>query len=472
MSSNDTAHPVPETKIAPDATGNSPVPMNPRTRALLEGPVFPTLVRLAAPNIFLAFMQALVSLGDTWFISRTGTSGLAGIALVFPLIMLMQMMSAGAIGGGVSSAISRALGSGNTDKAEMLAMHAVVIAVISGLLFSAVMLLTGPGLYMLLGGKNAALDQAVAYSTIIFGGALTIWLCNILANILRGTGNMMLPATALSIAASLHIPLCGALVLGWGPFPHMGIAGAAVSYVCSFGFVALYFAFRIQRGGSGLHLRWRSLKLNASLFRDILGVGLLSSVNSAQTIATAVIVTGLVGSFGTAAIAGYGLGVRLELLQIPIIFAVGSALVPMVGTNIGAGNVKRARTIAWTGAGIAACITGSVGVTVALWPNLWAGLFSSDPGVLDAGYTYLRIAGPCYIFLGMGIALYFASQGAGRVMLPMLAGTARFIIAAVGGLISILYLGGGMIVLFVLIGSGMFVLGAGIAAAIKFRPWR
>lgn len=283
---------------------------------------------------------------------------------------------------------------------------------------------------------------------------------------------MLLPAATLSIAASMQIPLCGALVLGWGPFPRMGIAGAAVSYLCSYGSVACYFAFRIQTGGSGLFLRWRALKLDASLFKDILGVGLLSSLNSAQTIATAVIVTGLVGSFGTAAIAGYGLGVRLELLQIPIIFAIGSALVPMVGTNMGAGHVKRAHKIAWTGAGIAACITGSVGVTVALWPNLWAGLFSTDPGVLDTGYTYLRIAGPCYIFLGIGIALYFASQGAGRVALPMLVGTARFIIAALGGFLTIRFFHNGIISLFALIGLGMFVLGAGIAAVVKFRTWR
>ena len=446
--------------------------MKPHIRALLEAPVFPTLVRLAAPNIFLAFMQALVSLSDTWFISQTGTSGLAGIALVFPLLMLMQMMSAGAIGGGVSSAISRALGSGNTDKAEMLAMHAVLIALAFGLLFTVVLLGVGPGLYMLLGGKGVALDRAIAYSTIVFGGALTVWLCNILANILRGTGNMIVPATVLSITASIQIPLCGALVLGWGPFPQMGIVGAAISYVCCFGAAALYFAFHIQTGGSGLHLHWRSLKLDASLFKNILGVGLLSSVNAVQTITTTVIVTGLVGSFGTAAIAGYGLGVRLELLQIPIIFAIGSALVPMVGTNIGAGNVKRARKAAWIGAGIAAGITGSVGMTVALWPNLWAGLFSSDPGVLNTGYTYLRIAGPCYIFLGIGIALYFASQGAGKVILPMLAGTARFIIAAVGGLLCIRYMGGGLIFLFALIALGMFVLGIGAAAAVKFRDWR
>jgi Na+-driven multidrug efflux pump len=102
---------------------------------LLETPVFKTLTQLAAPNILLAFMQVLISFGDVWFISQTGPSGLAGIALVFPLFMLIQMMSEGAIGGGVSSATSRALGSGDKGRAEALAMHAIVIAVVFGCSF-------------------------------------------------------------------------------------------------------------------------------------------------------------------------------------------------------------------------------------------------------------------------------------------------------------------------------------------------
>ncbi len=451
---------------------DTPRTMDQRTRILLEAPVIPTLFRLATPNIFLAFMQALVTLADTWFISHTGTTGLAGVALVFPLIMLMQMMSAGAIGGGVSSSIARSLGAGNTPKAEALAMHALLIAFLFGLLFSIIMIMAGPQLYSLLGGRGEALTRAVAYSNIIFGGAMTVWFSNILASILRGTGNMLFPAITLSIAAALQILLCGALVLGWGPFPELGIVGAGISYVCTFGAAALYFAFHILTGRKGLHLHWHTLKLSLALSKDILGVGLLSSFNTIQTIATAVIITGLAGSFGTAALAGYGLGVRLELLQVPIIFAIGSALVPLVGISVGAGDRHRAKRVTWMGAGFAACITGSVGITVSIWPGLWAGLFSSDAAVLDVAFRYLRIVGPCYLFLGIGIALYFASQGAGKVLWPMLAGSSRFIIVAGGGLIVIRYLNGPLASLFLLIGLGMFVVGAGAAAAIQWRVLR
>ena len=442
-----------------------------RTR-LLNGAVLPTLISLAAPNVLLALMQALVSFADAWFIGRLGTAGLAGVALVFPLVILMQMMSAGAMGGGVSSAIARALGAGEAERAARLAWHAAVIALAFGLLFTLTMWLAGPALYRLLGGSGAALHHAMVYSSIVFGGALTVWLSNILANVIRGTGNMAVPAVVLSAAALLQIPLCGALVLGWGPIPQLGIAGAGIAYVVAFGAAALCFAGYILAGRTGLHVRHIEIKFSARLFADILKVGLLSSFNAVQTIAAAVFVTGLVGTFGTAALAGYGLGVRLELLQIPVVFAIGSALVVMVGTCIGAGDVQRARRIAWAGAVLAAGVTGGVGLIVALWPGAWAGLFSSDAAVLDAAYTYLRIAGWCYAFFGAGVALYFASQGAGKMWWPVLAGSARFLIVVIGGLLVLRVFNGTLAGLFVVIGFAMIAYGVGMIATVKWGRWK
>jgi putative MATE family efflux protein len=426
---------------------------------------------MAAPNIVLASMWGLVAFAETWFVGRAGTPALAGIALVFPLIMLMQMMSGGAMGGAVSSSISRALGGGNARKAELLAIHAVVIALTFGLIFTIMMILGGPRLYSILGGKGEVLSQAVGYSHIIFGGAILIWVCNTLASIMRGTGDMLVPAVALSLTSLVHIPLCGALVLGWGPFPKMGIVGAGISYICTFSAATFFFVFWLLAGHSGLRIHWRGLKLSTSLFKDILGVGLLSSINTIQTVAAAVILTGLVGSFGTAALAGYGLGVRLEMLQVPIIFALGSALIPIVGVSIGAADIRRAKKVAWMGASFAACLTGAVGISVAIWPKIWAGLFSSDPAVLKTAFSYLHIVGPFYIFLGIGIALYFASQGARRMFFPMLAGTTRFLIAVCGGFVIIYFFDGKVGSLFVFISLGMLALGAGAAAAVKWADW-
>jgi Na+-driven multidrug efflux pump len=135
-----------------------------------------------------------------------------------------------------------------------------------------------------------------------------------------------------------------------------------------------------------------------------------------------------VGRFGAAALAGYGVGLRLELLQIPLVFAVGQALVVLVGTHVGAGRAERAKRIAWVGAALAGGISLAIGATAALVPEAWVGLFSSDPAVLQAGALYLGIVAPLFPFLAMGIALYFASQGAGQVLWPVLAGTVRLVV--------------------------------------------
>ena len=139
-----------------------PAALHPRTRLLLEGPILATLLRLAAPNILVMLAQASVGLIESYFVGKLGTEALAGMALVFPLVMLMQMMSAGAVGGGIASAIARALGARRQAEADALLVHAGVVAVVFGLLFSATMLPAGPWLYAHMGSSGEALRAALA----------------------------------------------------------------------------------------------------------------------------------------------------------------------------------------------------------------------------------------------------------------------------------------------------------------------
>ncbi|HLS86329.1 MAG TPA: MATE family efflux transporter, partial [Burkholderiales bacterium] len=367
---------------------------------------------------------------------------------------------------GVSSAIARALGSGDAPRARRLVMHALVIATAMGLAFTALVLPFGPALYGLLGGRDEALEQALAYSGVVFAGAIVVWLANTLSAVLRGTGNMALPAAALVGAALMHLPLSAALVLGLGPAPQLGIAGAGVAYVATFGVAALVMAGAVLRRGSALRPRAGDWRLEVALFREILRVGAISVVSSIQTVLTSVILTGLVGRHGAAALAGYGVGLRLELLQLPLVFAVGQALVVLVGTHIGAGQPQRAKRIAWTGAALAASLSLAIAVVVTLVPRLWVGIFSADPEVLDAGALYLRVVAPFFPFLAAAMALYFASQGAGQVLLPVLSGTARLVIVAAGGAL-VGSLGG----IFAVIALGLAVFGATTMAAVWRARW-
>jgi MATE family, multidrug efflux pump len=448
------------------------VPMSARTRRLLEAPVAPTLLRLAAPNVLVMVLQAVVTTMDAVFVGWLGTGALAGVSLVYPLVMLMQTMSAGGMGGGVASAVARALGGGRRSEAQALAAHAVLIAAGMAALFTMALLVAGPAVYRAMGGRGPALEAALTYSRVMFGGAIVFWLLNTLSSIVRGTGTMVLPATVTAASALVYLALAPALVLGWGPFPRLGVAGTATASLLSFGLSSLVLAGYLASPWSAVRLTFRGLAIRRAHFWEILRVGAPGSLNTVLTNLTIVLMTGLVGPFGTLALAGYGMGARLEYLQIPLVFGMGSALVAMVGTNIGAGQIARAERIAWTGAGIAAAITASIGLLAAALPHRWLGLFTMDPQAQAAGITYLLIVGPFYGFFGLGLALYFASQGAGRLGWPLTAGFLRLAVAAGGGWVAGYWLDWGLPGIFGAMAAALVVFGVTMATAIKWGAWR
>jgi putative MATE family efflux protein len=461
---------------APVTAGQAPAAppraaMAARTRRLLEAPILPTLLRLAAPNVLVMLMQASVGLIETYFVGRLGTAALAGVALVFPAVMLMQMMSAGAMGGGIASAIARALGAGRRADADALAIHALVIAAILGGAFTVAVIGFGPWLYRAMGGDGATLDAALTYSNVVFAGALLLWLMNTLASILRGTGNMLLPAAVICVGAVLLIPLSPALIFGWGPFPALGVAGGGVAVLVYYAAGSAVLAACLRARNGVIRLSLAGVTLRWALLADILRVGAVASLITVQTNLTVAVLTGLVGSFGSAAIAGYGIGSRLEYLLVPLVFGLGAPLVAMVGTNIGAGQHARALRIAWLGGAIACAATEAIGVAAALAPTAWITLFSADPDVIAAGTLYLRVAGPFYGFFGLGMALYFASQGAGRLTWPFLANLTRLIVATVGGWLVFRWLDGGLSGLFAMLAAALVLFGAINCAALAAGSW-
>ena len=407
--------------------------LDPRTRLLLEAPIAPTLLRLGAPNVLVMLAQAGVGLMETYFVGKLGTDALAGMALVFPAVMLMQMTSAGAMGGGIASAIARALGARRRDDADALVLHALLIAAVFALAFMVTVVAGGRWLYTRMGGSGGALDAALVYSNWVFGGALLVWLFNTLSAVIRGAGNMALPAYVTVAGAVLLLPLSPLLIFGWGPLPGLGIAGGAITlllyYLASSAVLAAY----LWSSRSLLRPSLRGLQLRWALFADILRVGLVGTVSTVATNLAIGITTALVGAYGTAAIAGYGTASRLEYLLVPLVFGLGAPLVAMVGTCIGAGQRERALRATWIGAAIAFAMTEAIGLWAAAYPAAWLSLFNTEPAMIEAGSQYLRIVGPWYGFFGLGLVLYFASQGAGRLLWPVLGNIARLVVAVAGG---------------------------------------
>ncbi len=442
----------------------------PAGNPILTAPIVTTILRLSTPNMMAMVATAAVAIAETAYVGLLGTAALAGMALVFPMVMLQQMMSAGAMGGGVSSAVSRALGAGDVVRARSLAYHTVLIALVGGLGMSALFLAIGPALYRLLGGRGAALEEALVYSNVIFAGILAVWLCNLLASVVRGMGNMAVPSSTLLAVAAIQIVVGGGLGLGLGPLPRLGMVGVGLGQVIAYGLGALWLLRYLRSGKGRFVLPLSGLPVRFDHAADILRVGTVAMLSSFQSVLTVLILTRLVATFGEEALAGYGIGSRLEFLLIPVTFAIGVSLVPMVGMAIGSGNAPRARRAAWTGGAMAFAITGTVGLAAWLVPEAWARLFTSDPAVIAAARSYLVWAGPGFGFYGLGLCLYFAAQGAGRVFGPMMAGTARLAVIAVGGW-WLAATGQPAWTMFALVGLAMVVYGLVTMAAIWTTRW-
>jgi putative MATE family efflux protein len=448
----------------PSASG-----VNPRTRKLLQGAIVPTLLGMAWPNILVMSAQASTGLIETWWVSHLGNDALTGMALVFPGFMMMQMISGGAMGGGISSAIARALGGGRRGDADALVMHAILINVALGLTFSALMLTFGRPLYAAMGGQGGSLDAAMLYSNVVFGGTMLVWLMNALASVVRGTGNMFIPAMAICIGVVLLIPLSPALIFGFGPIPAMGIQGGGFAVIVTNVLTGALLAWYILSGRSVVRMRRAALQWR--MFSEILRVGAVGAVSTLQTSLTILLTTALVGAAaGPDGIAGYGTGGRLEYLLIPLVFGLGGPMVALVGTNIGAGQPERALRIALTGGALAFLLTEAIGLTAAAFPHAWLGLFGHDPKMLEIGATYLRAVGPAYGFFGLGLSLYFASQGAGRLMWPLLAGLCRMLIAVGGGGLA-LHLTGSLNWLFGFLAAALVAYGVTLTVAVRSGVW-
>ncbi len=459
-------------EIPPPQIEKPPLPRitHPVSNPLIEGPILPALLRLSAPNVAALTAGTCVVIAETSYIGRLGVEPLAAMALVFPFVILMMTMGGGAMGGGIASAIARALGADDVERASALAVHAIIIGLCFGLTFMLGMLIFGPRLFAMMGGHGRVLSEAIAYSQIFFGGAVIPWMLNTLASLLRGTGNMKLPSAIILNSAMLQIIFGGALGLGFGPIPQFGMRGVAAGTLFAFSVGVAIMAWYLFSGRSRVKLDFKGFKFRRSMFYDILKVGLIACLSPLQVVLTITFFTHMLATFGTEILAGYGIGARLEFMLTSLAFAVGMASVPMIGMSIGAGRVARARRIAWTAGTVSFVAVGVIGGLIAIFPGIWVDIFTDNPAVRAASREYLSTAAPMFAFIGLSISLYFSSQGAAKVLGPVLGQTARLVFIVLGGW-WLTQQGATSTQFFWLAAASMILLGLLVAAAVRLTNW-
>jgi len=298
----------------------------PASHPLLTAPIGRSLLKLAGPTTAVMVVQTLVAIVETFIFGKLGTDALAGFALVFPLMMMMTMMAAGGMGGGVTAAMARAMGGRRLDDARALVLHSMLLAVAMSLLFTLFAWTVAPSLFRLLGGSGKALANAETYAHVLFTGALAIWLNFFFSSLLRGGGDAATPGRYMLLGSLVQMPLSAVLALGLGDWPGFGVSGPAISMLATSLVSAALQARALWGGKLGFRPSLGGIRLQRRLFWDILRVGLIASFSAFTANLTAMMVTGLVGGFGVAALAGYGIGVRMEFMLVPLAFGIGSAL--------------------------------------------------------------------------------------------------------------------------------------------------
>ncbi|MBX2886612.1 MAG: hypothetical protein KTR32_42075 [Granulosicoccus sp.] len=397
---------------------------------LVGAPLGPTMLRLAVPAVIGSLIFSSLSLVEAAFLTDIGTDALAAVAVVFPIVMLAAMFSAGAIGGAVSGFTARALGAGNHQQAQAVLAAAVVIAIFGGALMALLVLHFGPVLYKRATETTTIFTAAVTYALYVFPAMPAFWLVNMLCSVMRGTGDMVRPAI---VAAVMLISYA---LFGWWLIPaqyadvieavKMAALAMVYAYFVSLG-VALWYMLRPSQPVkfSFSALRWETLK-------GILKQGLLASSQSLMTVCYALVTTVLFSRYGTDWLAGFGLAVRLELIMVPIIFGMGSSLIAIVGAYVGAGQRANAISIAWKRIFLNAVIVGLIGLLFALLPGIWCQPLGSNAAVVNHCSTSISIIGPTYAFFALGLGCYFASQGLNTLLMPVLGAMIRLGIVALG----------------------------------------
>ena len=401
-----------------------------QTSPLVGAPLARTMFRLAVPGVVGALLFSALGLIEAHYLSRAGATALAAVAVVFPLIILAAMFSAGAIGGAVSGHTARAIGAGDTQQASAVLVCAVLISIVGGLLMWCMVVMFGPALYRHASDSQVVVAAAERYAAMVFPAMPAFWLVNMLCSVMRGTGDMVRPALVAAAMLVVYAVLGAWLILPAGSDVHAAIRASATAIVSAYLVSLLLAIFFITRARQAIQFKLSAFRWHTLIV--VLRQGLLASSQSLMTVTYALVTTVLFSRFGTDWLAGFGLAVRLELIMVPIIFGMGASLIAIVGAYVGAGHRQQAIAIAWRGILINAALVGVIGILFSLFPNTWCALVGSDTSVIEHCNVSLRYVAPTYAFFALGLGCYFASQGLNTLKFPVLGALLRLVIVTTG----------------------------------------
>jgi putative MATE family efflux protein len=392
-------------------------PDNPNPLTLL--PLRQGLLRLAGPMFVSAILQNAQSLIDLFWVGKLGPDAVAALALSGTILFLMWPLVMG-LSMGTVALVSRHIGAGHEDKAAMAAGQSMGLSLLAGVALGGAGILGLNALLRLIGAEPAVAVLARQYLSISFFGYFTVFLLAISSSAAQASGNSLIPMTGMILANLVNLVLDPVMIFGRLGFPALGVRGAALATVLSQALACLVVTGSLMRGIPQLKVAWSDLTPRLLIAWDLFRIGIFSAGQMLARSLMSFALFRIVAVSGTAALAGYGIGLRFHQLILLPCFVLGNAAAALVGQNLGAGRPDRSVRAGWLACGIGLGLNGVGGLLIIIFAPVLTGYFTKDPAVIAVGVDYLRLVSPFYLFVAMGIILGRGMNGAGDTVPTML----------------------------------------------------
>jgi putative MATE family efflux protein len=382
-------------------------------------PLRRAVVLLAVPMVLEMSMESLFAVVDMLWVSRLGSDAVAAVVLTEGMLALIYAVAFG-LAAGATALVARRIGEKDADGAARAAGQSLIAAVVVAAVMGVAGTALAPRLLAAMGATPAVVARGTGYTTVMFGGNVTIVMLFVVNAIFRGAGDAAMAMRSLWLANILNIVLGPCFIFGLGPFPRLGVTGAAVATTIGRGIGVIYQLVTLARGDGRIRVGSRDLALDPPTMRSLLGVAGTGTLQTLVETASWLGLVRILSTFGSLALAGYGVAMRISIFALLPAFGLANAAATLVGQNLGAGEPERAERAVGVAARYNIAFLGIVGVAFVALPSVMLLPFQTEPGALPYAIECLRIVALGFLFYAYGMVVVTAFNGAGDTVTPTL----------------------------------------------------
>lgn len=384
-----------------------------------KAPIGRAVILLAVPMVLEMLMESVFAVADIFFVGRLGADAVATVGITESLMTIIYALAIG-LSIGAAATVARRIGEANPEGAARAAVQSIVLGLGIAVVLGVTGAVFGPRLLAAMGASDDVLRVGSGFSRVMLGGSGTVLLLFLINAVFRGAGDAAVAMRVLWFANAINVTLGPCLIFGLGPFPELGVTGAAVGTTIGRGCGVLYQLYHLTRADGRIRIRPADFRIDPATMTGILRISGTATFQNFVSTASWMGLIRILTGFGSAAVAGNTIGIRIILFALLPSFGVSNAAATLVGQNLGAGSPERAEAAAWKAGLYNTVFLGSVGAVFLLFAPFLIGIFTSDPEVAPYGVRCLRIVSAGFLFYGYGMVLTQAFNGAGDTRTPTL----------------------------------------------------